>query len=104
MVCEKCLEKRRQKGDVGVIVSDRDKVGATNYGPARSGGALDKRVSTKEIHNPYTKGGKERNCKICKDSIVEGHYCKDCSFKKGICSLCGKKVVDTTLEYKSTNA
>ena len=46
-----------------------------------------------------------RICKICKaERLFEGHYCKDCAFKKGICRLCGKKVVDTKLTHKSTNA
>ncbi len=101
MVCDKCLAKRRAKGDVGNIVPDKDKAGATNHGKAT--GSIDKRISAKEIHNPYTKG-KPRTCGICKLDITEGHYCKDCAFKKGICSDCGKKVVDTTLEYRSTNA
>ncbi len=57
----------------------------------------------------------------------KGHYCPTCSYKKGICkyvcvcvyctssgadidiparlgSLCGKRIVNTTTEYRSTNA
>ena len=102
MVCDKCLAKQKSKGQQqGTIVSDRWKDGANNYGKKP---AVDKRVSSKEIHNPYTKKKKDRACKICKEDIVEGHYCTTCSFKKGICRLCGKKVVNTSTEYRSTNA
>ena len=101
MVCDKCLEKQKKEGKTGTIVPDRWKEGAANWGKADSS---DKRITKKELHNPYTKRKKERYCKICKQDLPEGHYCSTCAFKKGICKMCGKKVVDTKLEYKSTNA
>jgi hypothetical protein len=101
MVCDKCLAKRKAKGDVGNIVPDKDRDGATNHGKA----SVDKRISAKQMNNPYTKRtDKPRSCGICKLDITEGHYCHDCAYKKGICSACGKKIVDTKLEYRSTNA
>lgn len=104
MVCDKCLEKQKKKGQAqGTITQDVWKEGAANVGKTDRVGAIDKRLTQKELHNPYSKQ-KPRECKICKDSILEGHYCKDCAYKKGICSGCGKKVVDTVTQYKSTNA
>ena len=52
MVCDKCLEKQKAKGQSGNIVPDRWKEGATNHGKVAAG---DKRISSKELHNPYTK-------------------------------------------------
>lgn len=102
MVCDKCLKKKQEKGQgQGSIVPDRWKDGAANHGKVS---ATDKRVTAKEINNPYSKG-KMRSCKICKiETIPEGHYCGTCAFKKGICSMCGKKLVNTSTEYRSTNA
>merc|ERR1711991_903832 len=102
MVCDSCAKKQKAKGQQqGTIVSDRWKEGANNTGLSK---VTDKRVSQKEIHNPYLKK-KERICKICKVKVIlEGHYCATCAYKKGICTLCGKKVVNTSTEYRSTNA
>ena len=52
MVCDKCQEKQKAKGQSGNIVPDRWKEGATNHGKVAAG---DKRISSKELHNPYTK-------------------------------------------------
>lgn len=95
------MAKRKAKGDLGNIVPDKDKEGALNHVKV----TVDKRVSAKELNNPYNKvSDKMRSCKICKEDIPDGHYCLDCSYKKGICSGCGKKTVDTKFEYRSTNA
>ena len=42
--------------------------------------------------NPY-----QHNCKICK-SITAGpkhKYCQGCSYKNGICAMCGVQILDT---------
>ena len=43
-------------------------------------------------------------CGICKSSNVQkGYaYCQSCSYKKGICAMCGKKILDTSC-YKQKN-
>ncbi|OAD71316.1 hypothetical protein PHYBLDRAFT_114593, partial [Phycomyces blakesleeanus NRRL 1555(-)] len=48
-------------------------------------------------YNPY-----ESKCKICKAKLhqVKAHY--SCSYKKGICAMCGKQVLDTT-SYKQSS-
>ena len=98
------MERRvREDGDecIGDLLSQHfSHHRANNYGKVSN---IDKRISKKEIHNPYTKK-KERNCKICKKELAEGHYCQGCAYKKGICKMCGKKVVNTSTEYRSTNA
>eukprot|EP00347_Sterkiella_histriomuscorum_P013424 403364757 len=43
-------------------------------------------------------------CRICKVAkLMPGHYyCSNCSYLKGICSMCGKKILDIKM-YKQTN-
>ena len=49
-----------------------------------------KNISSQWIPENYT-------CKICKSKIqLKMNYCNDCAHKKGICTMCGKKVVDTS--------
>lgn len=38
-----------------------------------------------------------RKCRICQSKIhVEGaYYCQGCAYKKGICAMCGKKIIST---------
>jgi len=42
-------------------------------------------------------------CRICKGNLHQpGFYCQRCAYAKGICSMCGKKILDTS-SYKQTN-
>jgi hypothetical protein len=44
-----------------------------------------------------------RKCGICKSTIQQPHhYCHFCSYSKGICSMCGKKILNTTSYNQST--
>lgn len=48
---------------------------------------------------PYASGAK---CKICKSALhQEGLYCQACAYQKGMCSMCGKQILDTS-EYKQS--
>lgn len=100
MVCEKC-EKKLGK----VITPDPWKSGARNT--VESGGrkvnenkAL---TASKNRFNPYT--SKFETCKICRQKVhqVGSHYCQPCAYKKGICAMCGKKLLNTKL-YKQSSA
>ncbi|KAI4874887.1 hypothetical protein NFI96_034456 [Prochilodus magdalenae] len=53
--------------------------------------------------DPYGKSG-FATCRICKSSVHQpgSHYCQGCAYKKGICAMCGKKVLDTK-NYKQTS-
>jgi len=34
-------------------------------------------------------------CKLCNGAVHQrGAYCQQCAYKKGICAMCGKKVLD----------
>merc|ERR1712136_99532 len=74
MVCEKCEKKLGR-----VITPDKWKDGARNT----------------------TEFGR---CKICKTTVHQmgSHYCQGCAYKKGICAMCGKKVLETK-NYKQSS-
>ncbi|XP_077138534.1 cysteine-rich PDZ-binding protein isoform X2 [Ranitomeya variabilis] len=88
-----------------VITPDTWKAGARNT--TESGGRkLDENkalTSRRARFDPY---GKNRFaiCRICKSSVHQpgSHYCQGCAYKKGICAMCGKKVLDTK-NYKQTS-
>ena len=43
-------------------------------------------------------------CKICKMGKTQQghHYCQKCAYSKGICAMCGVKIIDTSV-YKQKN-
>lgn len=43
-------------------------------------------------------------CRICKSKVhqVGSHYCQECAYKKGICAMCGKKMLSTK-NYKQSS-
>ncbi|CAH4037541.1 unnamed protein product [Pieris brassicae] len=92
MVCEKCEKKLGR-----VITPDPWKTGARNT--VESGGRKvgeNKALTAKKgRYNPYT--SKFHECKICRTKVhqVGSHYCQACAYKKGICAMCGKKILET---------
>uniref|UniRef100_A0A8K9Y7K6 Cysteine-rich PDZ-binding protein n=1 Tax=Oncorhynchus mykiss TaxID=8022 RepID=A0A8K9Y7K6_ONCMY len=91
-----------------VITPDTWKDGARNT--TESGGRKlneNKALTSKKARfDPYGKPGKSGFgiCRICKSSVHQSgsHYCQGCAYKKGICAMCGKKVLDTK-NYKQTS-
>jgi hypothetical protein len=89
MVCENC-----QKKLATVIVPDVWKSGARNT--IESGGRKvnENTIISKKERNrfePY-----DKKCRLCKSKLSQpGNYCNDCAYKKGICSMCGRKILDT---------
>ncbi|XP_076034358.1 cysteine-rich PDZ-binding protein [Oratosquilla oratoria] len=92
MVCEKCQKKLGT-----VITPDKWKDGARNT--TESGGRRINEnkllTSKKNRFNPYTNTFPE--CRICRTKVHQpgSHFCQGCAYKKGICAMCGKKVLDT---------
>jgi hypothetical protein len=52
--------------------------------------------------NPY-KDNFEK-CRICRTKVhqVGSHYCQECAYKKGICAMCGVKILKTK-NYKQSS-
>lgn len=99
MVCEKCEKKLST-----IITPDAWKTGARNT--LESGGRklnenklLSQTAKTRVASG--TTGGNTglqfRDCRICKVKCHQAgyYYCQQCSFKKGICSMCGIKIANT---------
>ncbi|XP_032685211.1 cysteine-rich PDZ-binding protein [Odontomachus brunneus] len=91
MVCEKCAKKLGT-----VITPDPWKAGARNT--VESGGRKvgeNKALSSgKARFTPYTT--KFETCRICRQKVhqVGSHYCQSCAYKKGICAMCGKRLLN----------
>ncbi|CAI7933936.1 unnamed protein product [Closterium sp. NIES-54] len=55
----------------------------------------------KRLYTPYASSASFK-CIICKQQLhQEGKYCHLCSYKKGVCAMCGKQVLDTSM-YKQS--
>eukprot|EP01128_Nolandella_sp_AFSM9_P008776 TRINITY_DN5451_c0_g1_i1.p1 TRINITY_DN5451_c0_g1~~TRINITY_DN5451_c0_g1_i1.p1 ORF type:complete len:108 (+),score=7.76 TRINITY_DN5451_c0_g1_i1:23-325(+) len=96
MVCDKCKEKLKPLNHTAPW-----KEGATNRNPS-SGGTKAKNKLIEHRRTRKLKGEPFRAfCRICKQTVThEGHrFCQECSYKNGICSRCGIKVLDTKV-YK----
>ena len=112
MVCADC-EKKQKK----VITPDTWKAGARNTTEFvllkfclsvlvcllnflwffRSGGRIggENRLLRRRKMQPY-----QQTCRICKKALMQpGVYCQQCAYKRGVCAMCGKKILDTS-EYR----
>ena len=100
MVCNKCEKKLSR-----VACPDVWKNGARNVVDGKDGGRkvggnmiLVKKTNQKQYFNPF--GSK---CKTCKAKVEKDHtYCNKCSYEKGMCKMCGIKMVSTKF-YKMSN-
>lgn len=81
MVCDECARKMK-----GVACSDPWRSGARSRSVAEN-----KALARRAAAAPY-----DRRCKLCKEKIAQGVYCQACAYKRGLCSMCGKKMLDTS--------
>lgn len=110
MVCEKCQKKLGR-----VITSDTWKAGARNT--IESGGKKvgeNKLLTAKKNRwTPYqassSGSGSARStsfnkCRVCGSAIHQAgaFYCHGCAYKKGICAMCGRKMLDTAQYQQRT--
>lgn len=91
MVCADCEKKLGR-----VITPDPWKAGARNTveGGGRKINENKALTAKKARFNPYN--SKFETCRICRTKVhqVGSHYCQACAYKKGICAMCGKKLLD----------
>ncbi|CAG9466815.1 unnamed protein product [Pedinophyceae sp. YPF-701] len=100
MVCTKCEKKLRKLG-----CQDVWKAGAQNT--VKSGGV--KLGANKLLKPKHTKISKKGDldtvkCETCKKGLLDRNYkfCNGCAYRKGVCAMCGKKILDTALYNQST--
>ena len=98
MVCEKCEQKLGK-----IATPDVWKDGARNTvssGKVKLG--ENKLLSGKKSRfSPYSVF---KSCRLCKDQLHQSgyNYCPACAYKKGICGMCGVKILDTSSYKQST--
>eukprot|EP01038_Epipyxis_sp_PR26KG_P003964 gene3964-5684_t len=107
MVCESCELKQRticvpdkwKEGSKNHVSSSKSSSSTanSNFGGVKAGktnkalASLSKKANFNAQWLPTN-----HTCKICKSKVLQNmNYCNDCAHKKGICSMCGKKTVDT---------
>uniref|UniRef100_A0A0K8TPZ9 Cysteine-rich PDZ-binding protein n=1 Tax=Tabanus bromius TaxID=304241 RepID=A0A0K8TPZ9_TABBR len=100
MVCEKCENKLTK-----IVTPDPWKAGARNTNQPGGRKINDNKALTnsKLRFNPI---GKEfAPCRICRQKVhqIGSYYCQSCAYKRGICAMCGKKLLDTK-NYKQSSA
>mmetsp|Transcript_21865 Transcript_21865/g.37365 ORF Transcript_21865/g.37365 Transcript_21865/m.37365 type:complete len:101 (+) Transcript_21865:181-483(+) len=92
MVCDACEKKITAHGG-SVACPDKWKDGASNS-HGKSGNRLgeNKLLSKKSRYTPYA----TLKCTACKTALhKEGHtYCHGCAYQKGLCEMCGKKLLE----------
>lgn len=95
MVCDSCQSKLTQ-----VIVPAPNIASKLNNNKLRSGGVAIKNGTNKaleklKITNQWNFN--DSKCLLCKSKVqMKYHYCNQCAYKRGICSMCGKKTVDVS--------
>ncbi|KAI7902534.1 cysteine-rich PDZ-binding protein [Cokeromyces recurvatus] len=98
MVCKKCEKKL-----TALAAPDKWKEGSKNAVVGSSGRKLNQnKLLSKSAKSRYTPLG--NNCKLCKARVHQekAHYCQDCAYKKGICAMCGKQILNTSSYKQST--
>ncbi|CCA70738.1 hypothetical protein PIIN_04672 [Serendipita indica DSM 11827] len=107
MVCSKCEKKlsklaapdpfnvtsskagQRKVAENTLLTMKSRGVGSSAGGPGKG-----------KRFQPYA----SKKCKDCNSSVTQNSaiYCHGCAYKKGICSICGKAVLDTSAYTMST--
>ncbi|KAG1880532.1 PDZ-binding protein [Suillus tomentosus] len=92
MVCKKCESKLSKIAapDPFTSTSQSVKDGSRRVGENK---LLSRPGSSKNRFQPY-----QSKCKDCKQPVTQNKakYCHGCAYKKGLCSICGKQILDTT--------
>eukprot|EP01117_Protostelium_nocturnum_P014468 TRINITY_DN5505_c0_g1_i1.p1 TRINITY_DN5505_c0_g1~~TRINITY_DN5505_c0_g1_i1.p1 ORF type:complete len:100 (+),score=17.91 TRINITY_DN5505_c0_g1_i1:194-493(+) len=98
MVCEDCEKKRE-----AVACPDPWKDGARTVDRKAASG--NKLLQNRRKMTPYGNkpGALSTKCTDCKQSLPNpGKYCSGCAYKKGLCSDCGKQIMDVRA-YKQSS-
>ncbi|XP_065833287.1 cysteine-rich PDZ-binding protein-like [Oscarella lobularis] len=97
MVCQKCEKKLARLG-----APDPWKSGSR--GTIEGGRRVNENkvlTGKKTRFQPYQKFNQ---CRICKCHVhqPQAHYCQGCAYKKGICAMCGKQLLDVK-DYRQSS-
>lgn len=113
MVCDKCEKKLgvtatpdpwkqgcRNAIDTG-LVRKQDNKQLQTIGKIKT--LSGSKVSSKSGSSAATLQYSFGVCRICKQKVHEPgrHYCQSCAYKKGICAMCGVRILNTK-SYKQS--
>ncbi|KAJ3392530.1 hypothetical protein HDU84_004015 [Entophlyctis sp. JEL0112] len=95
MVCTKC-EAKLAKLITPAVGAWKDKAAGKDRDKAGPSSGKVPSIYKKNQNKfaPY-----ENKCKLCKSRVHQekAHYCQGCSYKNGICAMCGVKILDTRM-------
>ncbi|KIY70590.1 hypothetical protein CYLTODRAFT_347495 [Cylindrobasidium torrendii FP15055 ss-10] len=98
MVCTKCEKKLSKVAAPDPFQSSSSSIrdGSRKIGENK---LLGRPGVSKNRHQPY-----QGKCRDCKSSVTQNKakYCHGCAFRKGICSICAKSILDTS-KYNMSN-
>jgi hypothetical protein len=120
MVCDRCAKKQAP-----LVVPDKwregsrtvDHLAAPKRSKAHTGSSVSSeskddlagrdvggnRILLGNKRARVTGSGSSSKCRLCGGQLLAGHhYCHHCAYKRGICSMCGRKLLDTS-GYRQTN-
>ncbi|XP_037960946.1 cysteine-rich PDZ-binding protein [Teleopsis dalmanni] len=89
MVCEKCASKLSKIATSDPFSGSQLKAGGRKVNENKAlSAAKDRLQSVSKILPP---------CRICRQKVHQSgsHYCQSCAYKKGICAMCGKRLLNT---------
>jgi cysteine-rich PDZ-binding protein len=98
MPCKKC-ESKLSKLPTPEVWKSGSRAVKPGEGSSRGGqnkllaSSSSKTSSALKRANPYGKKCKECKCSV---NIERAMYCQSCAYRKGICALCGVKILDTS--------
>ncbi|KIM34110.1 hypothetical protein M408DRAFT_325621 [Serendipita vermifera MAFF 305830] len=111
MVCSKCEKKLSKLAapdpfNVTSTSEGKRKIGQNTLltmkgrGVGSSSSSSTKGLAKGKRFSPYA----VKKCKDCNSNVSQNNaqYCHTCAFKKGLCSICGKAVIDTSSFTMST--
>nr|XP_023030422.1 cysteine-rich PDZ-binding protein [Leptinotarsa decemlineata] len=100
MVCDKCQKKCGK-----VITPDPWKTGARNTTESGGRKVNENKALTAAKNRFSSQTTSFKTCKICRQKVhqVGSHYCQSCAYKRGICAMCGKKIISTK-NYRQSSA
>jgi hypothetical protein len=101
MVCAKC---ERKMGTTSTGSASTTKVGKASTvigSTSKTGKKLNENKLLSKGKTQFT--AYQNNCKLCKVRVhqKDAQYCQKCSYKKGICALCGVQILDVS-KYKQS--
>ncbi|KJE91925.1 hypothetical protein CAOG_02980 [Capsaspora owczarzaki ATCC 30864] len=96
MVCKACEAKQRALPTTDPFKNKTSKL----TGQSSKVRVADNKLLSKAKYTPYQKFEK---CLTCKQTCHMPHhkYCQTCAYKRGICSMCGVAIADTS-SYKQS--